>query len=73
MPRYAKSISHGKYHELEDDVHRAKCGLPDHFLGPMSVINPPLDDKAICPVCIRARRKGVDQKRQDKLARKGQG
>ena len=64
--RYTKSVhgnrAIGKWHEVNDVHMRTRCGLDLSATGPIRIENTPLVDSAVCPQCLR------DRKRAEKAA-----
>jgi hypothetical protein len=64
--RYTKSVrgnrAFGHWHEI-DEVHmRTRCGVDMSTTGPIRIEEKPLVDSAVCPQCLR------DRKRAEKAA-----
>lgn len=60
--RYVKSVRgsrvFGRWHEV-DDVHmRTRCGMDLSASGPVRIEDRPLPEEAVCPQCLRDRKRG---------------
>lgn len=60
--RYTKSVrgnrAFGSWHEVDEVHKRTRCGLDLSATGPIRIEDTPLDEKAVCEVCLRDRKRG---------------